>query len=77
MSESPKQPPNFVKIAESNIFLIIFKGVLCHIHTLYCYRFKPFTTLIKIQDIKPMLKYVGYIGINLVVSLNIFYFPKT
>jgi len=31
MSESPKQLPNCMEIAETSVVLIIFKGVLCEV----------------------------------------------
>ena len=32
MSKSPKQLPNCLKTAETSIVLVVFKGVLYHVH---------------------------------------------
>jgi len=33
MSKSPKQQPNCMRIAKTSIVLIVFNGVLYHVHT--------------------------------------------
>ena len=55
MSKSPKQEPSCLKIAETSIIIIFFKGVLYAVHHLYCYDFLLSLYMNQIPERKALL----------------------